>query len=73
MKKALAQLLDCEPFSSEGKLIYIKLNIPMPCPPRGTVLVNARAWFGEIVSSQHARFAFSQGCDRTSYVGDFHN
>ncbi len=31
--------------------------------------VNPRTWFCESVSPQHARFAFSQGCDRSSYVG----
>lgn len=64
----LGQLLDCEPFNGEGKLIYIKLNTPMPCPPRGTVPVNAGAWFREPIASQHARFAFGQGCDCASYV-----
>ncbi len=53
---------------SKGKLIYITLNIPAPCPPRSVVPVNSRAWFGEFVSSQHARFAFGQGCDCPSYV-----
>src|ERR1017187_3116519 len=53
----------------EGRKAHLlKLNIPMPCPPRGTVPVNARAWFRECVSPQHARFAFGQGCDRASYV-----
>jgi hypothetical protein len=31
---------------------YIKLNIPMPCPPRGTVPVNSRAMFGDFFNSQ---------------------
>jgi hypothetical protein len=42
LELTLAQLLDYQPFSKEGKLIYFKLNIPMPCPPRGTVPVNTR-------------------------------
>jgi hypothetical protein len=49
----LAQLLDYEAFTEEGKLIYIKLNIPAPCPPRSVVPVNTRAWFLEFISSQH--------------------
>jgi len=69
MRLALAQLLDYEPFLFKGKLIYIALNIPMPCPPRGTVPVNSGAWIRESVSPQHARFAFGQGCDCASYVG----
>ena len=48
---------------------WVRLNIPTSCPPRGAVPVNARARFHELVSSQHARFAFSQGCDWPSYVG----
>jgi YD repeat-containing protein len=51
-----------------AKLAYIKLNIPMPCPPRSTVPVYTGAWFYEFVSSQRARFAFGQGCDCSSYV-----
>ena len=27
-----------------------------------------RAWFCEVVSPQHVRFAFGQGCDHSSYV-----
>src|SRR5262245_52871457 len=38
------------------KACLLKLNIPMPCPPRGTVPVNARARFSECISSQRARF-----------------
>jgi hypothetical protein len=53
---------------SKGKLIYITLNIPAPCPPRSVVPANSRAWFGEFVSSQHAQFAFDQGCESSSYV-----
>ncbi len=53
---------------SKGKLIYVTLNIPMPCPPRGTVPVNTRAWFREFVSPQRARFPFGQGCDCANYV-----
>jgi len=34
INKRLGQLLDYEP-SERGKIIYIKLNIPTPCPPRG--------------------------------------
>src|ERR1043166_8953204 len=33
----------------EAKLIYVRLNIPMPCPPRGTVPVHTRARFCECV------------------------
>jgi len=51
-----------------AKLAYVLLNIPMPCPPRGTVPVNTRARFGGCLSTQRARFAFGQGCDRASYV-----
>jgi hypothetical protein len=58
-----------ERFSYEAKIGYVKLNIPMPCPPRGTVPVKTGAWFYELVSSQHARFAFGEGCDCASYVG----
>jgi len=33
------------PSQSEGKLAYIKLNIPTPCPPRGAVPGNqGRCW-----------------------------
>ena len=38
------------------------------CPPRTAFPVNAGAWFCECVSPQHARFAFGQGGDRSSYV-----
>jgi hypothetical protein len=65
-KMTLAQLLASERFSHEAKVGYVKLNIPMPCPPRGTVPVNTGAWFCEFVSSQHARFAFGEGCDCAS-------
>ena len=54
---------------NEAKIADIKLNIPMPCPPRGTVPVNTGAWFRECVSPQHVQFAFSKGCDHASYVG----
>jgi hypothetical protein len=64
----LAPLLDYEPRSGAGKIIYVLRNIPMPCPPRGTFPVNTRAWFRESVSPQHARFAFGQECDGPSYV-----
>lgn len=73
----LAQLLDYEPLRDEGKLIYIRLNIPtpkafanrVPCPPRGTVPVNSKARFFDLVSSQRARIAFGEGCDCSRYVG----
>ena len=52
----------------EAKIAYIKLNIPTACPPRTAVPVNTRARFCESVSSQHAQFAFGQGCDHSSYV-----
>ena len=66
----MGQLLGYEPFAVEGKLAYIKLNTPMPCPPRGTVPDNTRAWFCEFISTQHAQFAFGQGCDCPSYVAE---
>jgi RHS repeat-associated protein len=52
----------CDSFSATNqvKARLLKLNIPTPCPPRSAVLVIARAWFHEPVSSQHAQFAFSQ-------------
>jgi hypothetical protein len=34
----------------------------------GEVPVNTRAWFDESVSTQHARFAFGDGCDCPGYV-----
>jgi hypothetical protein len=40
MKRTLAQLLGYEPFTSKGKLAYLKLNIPTPCPPPSAVLVH---------------------------------
>jgi hypothetical protein len=33
----------------EQKLTCINLNIPMACPPRGTVPVNAGAWFARLL------------------------
>jgi hypothetical protein len=64
----LAQLLAYKRFSSEAKIGYLELNTPTACPPRTAVPVNTRARFRESVSTQHARFSFGQGCDRTSYV-----
>ena len=55
--------------TNDKKLAYIKLNIPTACPPRTAVPVNTKTWFREFVSSQHAQFAFGNGCDRPSYVG----
>ena len=53
---------------NEAKLAYVELNIPAPCPPRGVVLVNQGRGLAKFVSPQHVQFAFSQGCDRPSYV-----
>jgi hypothetical protein len=63
------------PSQKEGKLAYIRLNNPTPCPSRSAVPVNAGAWFSGPLSSQHARFAFGQGCDsvpRCRAVGQSH-
>jgi hypothetical protein len=62
------QLLGYEHFSNEVKLAYVKLNIPMPCPPRGTVPVNTMARFSESVSTQHAQFAFGQSLCENSFL-----
>ena len=49
----------------------ITLNIPTACPPRTAFPVNARAWFCESISSQHARLAFGQPltCERLPSEG----
>ena len=54
--------------SIEAKLGYLKLNIPAACPPHTVFPVNTRARFCEFISSQHARFAFGEGCDHPGYV-----
>jgi hypothetical protein len=51
------------PSQLEGKIAYVQQNTPTACPPRTAVPVNTRACFGESLSTQHARFAFDQGCD----------
>ena len=40
--------LDYELLYSEGKLIYVTLNIPAPCPPRSVVLVNQGQGFASL-------------------------
>jgi hypothetical protein len=42
------QLLAYEPFAREGKLAYVTLNIPAPCPPRSVVLVNQGRGFTSV-------------------------
>ena len=41
---------------NEAKLAYITLNTQTPCPPRGAVPVNTRAWFGVLHSARPVRF-----------------
>jgi len=50
----------------EATFACIKLNIPMLCPPRGTVPVEPG---GRIGSFTHGiRVVFVQGCDGSSHV-----
>jgi hypothetical protein len=54
----------------EGKLAYIKLNIQMPCPPRGTVPANSGRT-SEIFHFVPSGPNFGIGCDRPAMSGDF--
>jgi RHS repeat-associated protein len=55
---------------SPGRKAHLRqTEHPAACPPRTVFPVNSRTWFCGCVSPQHARFAFSQGCDRASHVG----
>jgi hypothetical protein len=51
------------------KLAYIKLNIQMPCPPRGTVPVNSGRTC-EVFHSVPSDSNFGNECDRSSYAGN---
>ncbi len=53
--------LGYERFLNEAKLAYIKLNISTACPSRAAVPVNARARFGESVSTQRTQLEFRSG------------
>jgi hypothetical protein len=57
-------------FLARSKARLLRLNIPMPCPPRGTVPVHQER--GLEFFTQHARVVFGQGCDCPGYVEHVH-
>ncbi len=70
MKKHRRSFSATNPSQSEGKLAYLKLNIPTPCPPPSAVLVYQERGISSF--THRVQFAFSQGCDCASYVPHFY-
>jgi hypothetical protein len=67
---ALRRLLGYERFSKRSKAHLPLTKHPNSLPTSNCCPGQPRAWFSESISSQHARFAFGNGCDCPSYVRD---
>jgi hypothetical protein len=69
---ALERLLGYEPFSKREDRLH-QTEHPNALPTSWHCPSQPRTWFGESLSTQHAGFAFGQGCDRSNYVANTGN